>query len=94
MAHTKPSSRTVAKPLERYCLAGTIGHKLTTGKPTKIDLDKDIQISVRCQVHTHVPPLELFFQINSIPNLEIFIQLKVLPGDGSTDMGSALILSS
>ncbi|CBI26829.3 unnamed protein product, partial [Vitis vinifera] len=37
--------------LPGYCLAGTIGHKLTTGKPTKIDLDKDIQISVRCQIH-------------------------------------------
>ncbi|KAF5750108.1 Cleavage and polyadenylation specificity factor 73 kDa subunit-II [Tripterygium wilfordii] len=37
--------------LPGYCVAGTIGHKLMSGKPTKIDLDKDTQIDVRCQVH-------------------------------------------
>ncbi|XP_043707112.1 cleavage and polyadenylation specificity factor subunit 3-II isoform X2 [Telopea speciosissima] len=37
--------------LPGYCLAGTIGHKLMSGKPTKIDLDKDTQIDVRCQIH-------------------------------------------
>lgn len=31
-------------------MAGTIGHKLMSGKPTKIDVDKDTQIDVRCQV--------------------------------------------
>ena len=38
----------------RYCVAGTIGHKLMSGKPTKIDLDKDTQIDVRCQVDAHL----------------------------------------
>ncbi|KAK4264053.1 hypothetical protein QN277_029394 [Acacia crassicarpa] len=37
--------------LPGYCVAGTIGHKLMSGKPTKIDLDQDTQIDVRCQVH-------------------------------------------
>lgn len=32
-------------------MAGTIGHKLMAGKPTKIDLDKDTHIDVRCQIH-------------------------------------------
>ena len=34
----------------RYCVAGTVGHKLMSGKPTRIDLDKDTHIDVRCQV--------------------------------------------
>ncbi|KAJ4783344.1 hypothetical protein LUZ62_034590 [Rhynchospora pubera] len=34
-----------------YCVAGTIGHKLMSGKPTRIDLDKDTRIDVRCQIH-------------------------------------------
>ncbi|RRT83636.1 hypothetical protein B296_00007000 [Ensete ventricosum] len=33
-----------------YCVAGTIGHKLMSGKPTRIDLDKDTYVDVRCQV--------------------------------------------
>ncbi|XP_042501563.1 cleavage and polyadenylation specificity factor subunit 3-II isoform X2 [Macadamia integrifolia] len=37
--------------LPGYCVAGTIGHKLMSGKPTKIDLDKDTQIDVRCKIH-------------------------------------------
>ncbi|XP_020271246.1 cleavage and polyadenylation specificity factor subunit 3-II [Asparagus officinalis] len=37
--------------LPGYCVAGTIGHKLMSGKPTKINLDKDTQIDVRCQIH-------------------------------------------
>ncbi|KAG6571196.1 Cleavage and polyadenylation specificity factor subunit 3-II, partial [Cucurbita argyrosperma subsp. sororia] len=37
--------------LPGYCVAGTIGHKLMSGKPTKIDLDKDTQIDVQCQIH-------------------------------------------
>lgn len=35
----------------RYCMAGTVGHRLTSGKPTKVDTDPDTQIDVRCQVH-------------------------------------------
>ncbi|KAJ8431648.1 hypothetical protein Cgig2_018746 [Carnegiea gigantea] len=35
--------------LPGYCVAGTIGHKLMSGKPTKIDLDQNTQIDVRCQ---------------------------------------------
>ncbi|KAG6707822.1 hypothetical protein I3842_06G051600 [Carya illinoinensis] len=35
--------------LPGYCAAGTIGHKLMSGKPSKIDLDKDTQLDVRCQ---------------------------------------------
>ncbi|KAJ6793971.1 cleavage and polyadenylation specificity factor subunit 3-II [Iris pallida] len=37
--------------LPGYCVAGTIGHKLMSGKATRIDLDKDTQIDVRCQIH-------------------------------------------
>lgn len=37
--------------LPGYCVAGTIGHKLMSGKPTKVDLDKETQINVRCQIH-------------------------------------------
>uniref|UniRef100_A0A7N0VN32 Cleavage and polyadenylation specificity factor subunit 3-II n=1 Tax=Kalanchoe fedtschenkoi TaxID=63787 RepID=A0A7N0VN32_KALFE len=37
--------------LPGYCVAGTIGHKLMSGKPTKIDLDKTTQIDVKCQIH-------------------------------------------
>ncbi|XP_057960707.1 cleavage and polyadenylation specificity factor subunit 3-II isoform X2 [Malania oleifera] len=37
--------------LPGYCVAGTIGHKLMSGKATKIDLDKDTQIDVCCQIH-------------------------------------------
>ncbi|KAJ3677431.1 hypothetical protein LUZ60_003155 [Juncus effusus] len=37
--------------LPGYCVAGTVGHKLMSGKPTKIDLDKDTQIDVKCQIH-------------------------------------------
>ena len=33
----------------RYCVSGTIGHKLMCGKPTRIDY-KDTHIDVRCQV--------------------------------------------
>ncbi|KAM7270561.1 hypothetical protein ACFE04_029775 [Oxalis oulophora] len=33
----------------RYCTAGTIGRKLMSGKPTKIDLGQDIRVDVRCQ---------------------------------------------
>lgn len=43
-------------------MAGTIGHKLMSGKPTKIDLDKKTQIDVRCQVHIHPLPLLIYFQ--------------------------------
>ncbi|XP_047048348.1 cleavage and polyadenylation specificity factor subunit 3-II-like [Lolium rigidum] len=37
--------------LPGYCVAGTIGHKLMSGKPTRIDLDKDTHVDVRCQIH-------------------------------------------
>ncbi|RZR95230.1 hypothetical protein BHM03_00024055 [Ensete ventricosum] len=37
--------------LPGYCVAGTIGHKLMSGKPTRIDLDKDTYVDVRCQIH-------------------------------------------
>ncbi|CAM8962010.1 unnamed protein product [Rhodiola kirilowii] len=37
--------------LPGYCVAGTVGHKLMSGKPTKIDLDKNTQIDVKCQIH-------------------------------------------
>ncbi|XP_010527804.1 PREDICTED: cleavage and polyadenylation specificity factor subunit 3-II isoform X2 [Tarenaya hassleriana] len=48
--HWAPSpSNLIALP--GYCVAGTIGHKLMSGKPTKINLDKDTQIDVRCQIH-------------------------------------------
>ncbi|CAA6669787.1 unnamed protein product [Spirodela intermedia] len=37
--------------LPGYCLAGTLGHKLMSGKATTVDLDKDTRIEVRCQIH-------------------------------------------
>jgi len=37
----------------RYCVSGTIGHKLMCGKPTRIDY-KDTHIDVRCQVDFHL----------------------------------------
>lgn len=37
--------------LPGYCVAGTVGNKLMSGKPTKIVLDSDTQIDVRCQIH-------------------------------------------
>lgn len=37
--------------LPGYCVAGTIGHRLMSGKPTKIDLDENTVIDVRCQIH-------------------------------------------
>ncbi|XP_072977847.1 cleavage and polyadenylation specificity factor subunit 3-II isoform X2 [Typha angustifolia] len=45
-----PSERNLVT-LPGYCVAGTIGHKLMSGKPTRIDLDKDTHIDVRCQIH-------------------------------------------
>ncbi|KAF7827581.1 cleavage and polyadenylation specificity factor subunit 3-II [Senna tora] len=48
--HWAPSEKNLIT-LPGYCVAGTIGHKLMSGKPTKIDLDQDTQIEVRCQVH-------------------------------------------
>ncbi|CAN1305957.1 Cleavage and polyadenylation specificity factor subunit 3-II [Linum perenne] len=37
--------------LPGYCVAGTIGSKLVAGKRTKIYIDKDSQIDVRCKIH-------------------------------------------
>lgn len=34
-----------------YCVPGTVGHKLMSGKPTRIDIDKRTQLDVRCQIH-------------------------------------------
>ncbi|KAK3222138.1 hypothetical protein Dsin_009163 [Dipteronia sinensis] len=48
--HWAPSEMNLVT-LPGYCVAGTIGHKLMSGKPTKIDLDMDTQIDVRCQIH-------------------------------------------
>ncbi|KAJ9135716.1 hypothetical protein P3X46_032868 [Hevea brasiliensis] len=48
--HWAPSEMNLVT-LPGYCVAGTIGHKLMSGKPTKINLDKDTQIDVRCQIH-------------------------------------------
>ncbi|KAF3340690.1 cleavage and polyadenylation specificity factor subunit 3-II [Carex littledalei] len=36
--------------LPGYCIAGTVGHKLMSGKPTRVDLE-DTQIDVKCQIH-------------------------------------------
>ncbi|KAK9061321.1 hypothetical protein SSX86_018501 [Deinandra increscens subsp. villosa] len=36
--------------LPGYCVAGTVGHKLSD-KTTKVDVDKDTQIDVRCKIH-------------------------------------------
>ncbi|KAL6187009.1 hypothetical protein ACLB2K_043125 [Fragaria x ananassa] len=48
--HWAPSEKNLVI-MPGYCVAGTIGHKLMSGKPTKIDLDKDTGIDVRCQIH-------------------------------------------
>ncbi|PON45933.1 KH-domain/beta-lactamase-domain protein, archaea [Parasponia andersonii] len=48
--HWAPSGMNLVT-LPGYCVAGTIGHKLMSGKPTKIELDKDTHIDVRCQIH-------------------------------------------
>lgn len=45
-----PSERNLVT-LPGYCVAGTIGHKLMSGKPTKIDLDTSTQVDVRCQIY-------------------------------------------
>ncbi|RZC57977.1 hypothetical protein C5167_005283 [Papaver somniferum] len=37
--------------LPGYCVAGTVGHKLMSGKPGKIFVDKETQIDVKCQIH-------------------------------------------
>ncbi|KAM7484708.1 hypothetical protein LguiA_000717 [Lonicera macranthoides] len=37
--------------LPGYCVAGTVGHKLMSGKPTKVDVGEGTQIDVRCQIH-------------------------------------------
>ncbi|XP_020083140.1 cleavage and polyadenylation specificity factor subunit 3-II [Ananas comosus] len=48
--HWAPSEKNLIT-LPGYCVAGTIGHKLMSGKPTRIDLDADTHIDVRCQIH-------------------------------------------
>ncbi|GAB2279942.1 Cleavage and polyadenylation specificity factor subunit 3-II [Dionaea muscipula] len=48
--HWAPSEMNLVT-LPGYCVAGTVGHKLMSGKPTKIDLDQETQIDVRCQIH-------------------------------------------
>ncbi|KAK9091451.1 hypothetical protein Sjap_024628 [Stephania japonica] len=35
----------------KYCVAGTVGHKLMSGKATRVHVDKDTQVDVRCQIH-------------------------------------------
>lgn len=37
--------------LPGYCVAGTVGHKLMSGKATRVKLDKNTYIEVRCQIH-------------------------------------------
>ncbi|KMZ75067.1 Cleavage and polyadenylation specificity factor subunit 3 [Zostera marina] len=37
--------------LPGYCLAGTVGHQLMSGKVKTINLDKNTQIDVQCQIH-------------------------------------------
>ncbi|KAF8657643.1 hypothetical protein HU200_059794 [Digitaria exilis] len=37
--------------LPGYCGPGSIGHKLMSGKSTRIEVDKDTHIDVRCQIH-------------------------------------------
>ncbi|KEH40630.1 putative KH-domain/beta-lactamase-domain protein, archaea [Medicago truncatula] len=48
--HWAPSEKNLVA-LPGYCMAGTVGHRLTSGKPTKVDTDPDTQIDVRCQIH-------------------------------------------
>ncbi|XP_058724433.1 cleavage and polyadenylation specificity factor subunit 3-II [Vicia villosa] len=48
--HWAPSENNLIT-LPGYCLAGTIGNKLTSGKSTNIDIDPDTRIEVRCKIH-------------------------------------------
>ncbi|GAB2214354.1 hypothetical protein Droror1_Dr00018697 [Drosera rotundifolia] len=48
--HWAPSEKNLVT-LPGYCLPGTVGHKLMSGKSTKVDLDQETQIDVRCQIH-------------------------------------------
>jgi len=41
----------------RYCVAGTIGHKLMSDKRGKVDLDANTRIDVRCQVNINPYPI-------------------------------------
>ncbi|KAK9105892.1 hypothetical protein Scep_022736 [Stephania cephalantha] len=35
----------------RYCVAGTVGHQLKSDKSTRVHVDKETQVDVRCQIH-------------------------------------------
>ncbi|KAK4799223.1 hypothetical protein SAY86_024588 [Trapa natans] len=48
--HWAPSEKNLIM-LPGYCVAGTVGHKLMSGKATSVDLDKDTRIDVRCKIH-------------------------------------------
>ncbi|XP_057425149.1 cleavage and polyadenylation specificity factor subunit 3-II-like [Lotus japonicus] len=48
--HWAPSENNLIT-LPGYCVAGTVGHRLMSGKATKVDVDPDTQIDVRCQIH-------------------------------------------
>lgn len=50
-------------------MAGTVGHKLMSGKPTKIDLDKDTQIDVQCQASIYLTLCCCVFLLNIIIRL-------------------------
>lgn len=45
-----------------YCVAGTVGHKLMSGKATKVDVDRDTQVDVRCKVLITSDLLNFFLQ--------------------------------
>eukprot|EP00249_Psilotum_nudum_P010719 c22718_g1_i1 orf=119-2434(-) len=48
--HWAPSERNMLI-VPGYCVPGTVGHKLMSGKAGRIDLDKRTQLDVRCQIH-------------------------------------------
>ncbi|KAJ6324152.1 hypothetical protein OIU76_011448 [Salix suchowensis] len=63
--------------LPGYCVAGTVGHKLMSGKPTKIVLDKDTQIDVRCQEHGAIQCFSLYLEFCRINRVKFSIQYPI-----------------
>lgn len=60
-------------------MAGTIGHKLMSGKSTTIDLDKDTRIDVRCQVYIHLlpPSYDLHHPRTLMSSYDLFLALSL-----------------
>jgi hypothetical protein len=49
-----------------------------SGKPTKIDLDKDTQLNVRCQVHNYLLSLIYFLPLFFFSFFLIYIYIYII----------------